>query len=113
MFSRRFSRIIVNSFNKKRFVSQFIQQKKISPFVAMSLAGISLSGFYFMTITEASSYDISSVKKDIAKAIEDDAAARGNGMSSVFFHLNFLCRYQYGTNPCEISLACIRDILCR
>jgi hypothetical protein len=72
--------------NKKRLTTKlFIQQpKKFSPAViALSLAGISLSGAYFMTITESASYNIENVKKDLAKAISDDAELRGDGMDDI------------------------------
>jgi hypothetical protein len=84
--TRQFTRLVVNSLNKKRFTSKlFLQQpKKVSPVVALSLAGISLSGAYFMAITESASYNVEDVKKDLAKAISDDAERRGDGRDNLF-----------------------------
>lgn len=91
--TRQWTRSLVNTLNKRRFTTQFLtQQTKIfstQQKIALSVVGISLSGVCFMTITESASYNIEDVKKDLAKAISDDADRRGDGkgMELLFVYL--------------------------
>jgi hypothetical protein len=91
-----FSRLISRSRIGKKFLAtttQVLHQNK--KFSSMNIfataitatAGITLSGLYLTNLSEASSYDLTAVKKDIAKAIEIDAEKRGDGL---FLHSMFL-----------------------
>jgi hypothetical protein len=84
-----FSRLISRSRIGKKFLAtttQVLHQNK--KFSSMNIfataitatAGITLSGLYLTNLSEASSYDLTAVKKDIAKAIEIDAEKRGDGL---------------------------------